>query len=179
MVFRGLLKLRLVIGPVENYSPLVYSLLHRAAASGLMVHLGQGKVSQYVYLMECVVIQLNSKEIREQMRNDNSTERIRAHYLLNEIEKIFMTLTKQVTGYQVISAAINTNMISSAPFNQALKRIVALPQFVDNLCQRELKKDGLVTLRLEKNPEAEARRPAAPVARHSANQVSPFMTSLT
>ena len=168
-----------LVARCHTLDDIMHGLLHRAAASGLMVQTSHGGVPQYVYLIECMILQLNKRDVREQMRNDSSKERIRAHYLLNELEKILMAFTKHCTNYQVLSAATSTNLISSAPFEQALKRIGNIPTFVDALCQRELNSEGLVTLRLEKNPEMTARNTAASVPRRSANQVSIYQANFS
>ena len=167
-----------LVARCHNLDDIINALLHRGAACGLMVQLSEGKVSQYIYLIECMVFQLNTRDVREQMWNDSTKERIRAHYLLNELEKILMAFTKQCTNYQVLSAATRTNSLSSVPFKQAMKRVKNLPTFVDALCQRELNSTGLATLRLEKNPDTEARNLAAPAARRSPNQVS-FLYTIT
>ena len=161
-----------IVARCSNVDDIIYALLHKAAACGMMAQPAEGKVSQYVFLIECMVKHLNETGLRESMASDNTKERVRAHYLLNELERILQLFTKLITQFKIVDDATRNNVVSSLPFKTALRRIMHLPEFVYGLCQRELDGKGLVTLRRERTLESEARNQSAQAARRSYNQVS-------
>mmetsp|Transcript_18426 Transcript_18426/g.28699 ORF Transcript_18426/g.28699 Transcript_18426/m.28699 type:complete len:143 (+) Transcript_18426:777-1205(+) len=123
-----------LIARCHTLDNIMYALLHRGAACGLMCQLGYQKGSQYAFLVGILTYQLHTNGIRDCIQADAALEQIRAHYILNEYGTIVQTFSKQCSNYSLVSAVMTYKAIGSEPFKQALKCIQKLPNFVYSVC---------------------------------------------